>query len=184
MYSRGFLKASLANNSLSRTSFSIPQKFSSLNKYGVRGFTDAKPETLVLTFAVPHEVFVNQEEVHSVRVPGVSGEFGILPNHVPTISQLKPGVVGIIKKEKDGRLKPEEEYFVSGGFAFVHRDSTCSVNAIEAVPLSHLDPDAAKAGFQKYQQAVISAGNEEDKTKAMVGLEVHQAMCAALKIGA
>jgi F0F1-type ATP synthase epsilon subunit len=71
-----------------------------------------------------------------VRVPGLSGEFGILKDHVPTISQLKPGkirlyskfihyfivgVVGIVKKDKEGRLLPEEEYFVSGGFAFVHR---------------------------------------------------------------
>jgi hypothetical protein len=48
--------------------------------------------------------------------------------------------------------------------------------------LGYLDADAAKAGYQKYAQAVIGAPNEEDKAKAMVGLEVHQAMCAALKV--
>jgi hypothetical protein len=47
-----------------------------------------------------------------------------------------------------------------------------------------LDPELAKAGYQKYSSAMVTAPNEEEKTKAMVGLEVHQAMCAALKVSA
>jgi hypothetical protein len=30
-------------------------------------------------------------------------------------------VVGVVRKDKEGRLLPEEEYFVSGGWAFVHK---------------------------------------------------------------
>ena len=32
-------------------------------------------------------------EVESVQLPGVAGEFGVLPGHVPLLAALKPGVV-------------------------------------------------------------------------------------------
>ena len=32
-------------------------------------------------------------EVESVQLPGASGEFGILPGHIPLLAALKPGVV-------------------------------------------------------------------------------------------
>lgn len=45
-----------------------------------------------------------------VDVPTFSGSFGILPNHVPTLAVLKPGVVTVY--EADGNKK---EVFVSSG---------------------------------------------------------------------
>lgn len=61
-----------------------------------------------------------------VIVPAASGLMGILPSHAPTVAQLRPGVVEV--HEKDDK----ESYFVSSGFAFVHKDRT-DVCAIEAV---------------------------------------------------
>jgi F-type H+-transporting ATPase subunit delta len=34
--------------------------------------------------------------VERVDLPAVSGEMGVLSNHVPTIQQLKPGVVDVL----------------------------------------------------------------------------------------
>jgi F-type H+-transporting ATPase subunit delta len=49
-----------------------------------------------------------------VILPGVSGMFGIKANHVPTVAQLKPGVVEL-------HSGPDvSKFFISGGFAFVH----------------------------------------------------------------
>ena len=59
-----------------------------------------------------------------VLVPATTGDFGILPGHVPTVSQLRPGVVSVHVNDKDVK-----KYFVSGGFAFVHADSTADVSA-------------------------------------------------------
>lgn len=61
-----------------------------------------------------------------VIVPASSGLMGILPSHAPTVAQLRSGVVEV----HDGGEK--ESYFVSSGFAFVHKDRT-DVCAVEAV---------------------------------------------------
>lgn len=42
--------------------------------------------------------------------------FALLKQHVPRIAELKPGVVTV--KFLDGK---EDSYFVSGGFAFMHK---------------------------------------------------------------
>lgn len=56
---------------------------------------------------------------------------GILPNHAPTVAQLRSGVVEV----HDGEEK--ESYFVSSGFAFVHKDRTdvCAVEAVKVSPV-------------------------------------------------
>ena len=34
-------------------------------------------------------------QVDQVSIPATSGEFGVLPGHVPTVAQLKPGVLAV-----------------------------------------------------------------------------------------
>ncbi len=41
--------------------------------------------------------------VKQVDIPGITGAFGILPEHVPTIANLRPGVVAVT--EEDGSVK-------------------------------------------------------------------------------
>ena len=77
-------------------------------------------------------------------VPALTGDFGVMPGHVPTIAQLRPGVV-TVHKTLDKEI---EKYFVSSGFAFVHADSSTDVCAIEAVKLEDLDPEAVRSGLQ------------------------------------
>ena len=38
--------------------------------------------------------------VKQVDVPSTTGSFGILPNHVPSIAVLKPGVVNVYESDK------------------------------------------------------------------------------------
>lgn len=53
-------------------------------------------------------------DVNSVTVPGMAGEFQVLPNHVPLISSLVQGRL-VYETVSDGR----KEMTVSGGFAEV-----------------------------------------------------------------
>lgn len=41
------------------------------------------------------QTFYNQADVQQVNVPGVDGDFGILANHVPLLTVLRPGVVAV-----------------------------------------------------------------------------------------
>lgn len=47
-------------------------------------------------------------QVDMVLVPAVTGDFGAMPGHVPTVAQLRPGVV-TVHKEMDKDVK---KYFV------------------------------------------------------------------------
>ena len=81
--------------------------------------TEAAPATtMTLNFVLPHEAVYKGAAVDSVIIPAIDGEYGVTVDHVPTVSQLKPGVLQII--HQDGET---EKYFVAGGFAFTHPNS-------------------------------------------------------------
>lgn len=137
------------------------------------------PDKLQLNFFVPHETVCQGESVDLVLMPAVTGDFGVMPGHVPTVAQLRPGVV-TVHKELD---KDVQKYFVSGGFAFVHPDSSADVCAVEAVPLSDLDGESVRAGLAEYTAKLASVqakGDDYEIAAAQVGVEVYSAMNAAL----
>ena len=90
------------------------------------------------------QALLSLAQVDLVLLPAVTGDFGVMPGHVPTVAQLRPGVV-TVHHELD---KAIEKFFVSSGFAFVHADSSTDVCAVEAVKLEDLDPEAVRAGLQ------------------------------------
>jgi F-type H+-transporting ATPase subunit delta len=72
---------------------------------------------------------------------------GVLANHVPSIEQLKPGLVEII--EESGGSK---QFFLSGGFAVVQPGSQLSINAVESYPLEDFSADVGDLwGIRKAQ---------------------------------
>ena len=60
---------------------------------------DQQATALALTVATPAGMQLDLS-VESVQLPGVNGEFGVLPNHVELLAALRPGVV---RYRKDGR---------------------------------------------------------------------------------
>lgn len=87
-------------------------------------------------------------QFEQVTLPGVEGYFGVKATHVPTIAQLKPGVVEL----HDGT--DVSKYFISGGYAFVHANSTADICVLEAAPLDQFDGAAVKSALT----AASSAG--------------------------
>lgn len=53
---------------------------------------DQQATALALTVATPAGMQLDLS-VESVQLPGVNGEFGVLPNHVELLAALRPGVV-------------------------------------------------------------------------------------------
>jgi F-type H+-transporting ATPase subunit delta len=102
---------------LSRSALSIARRTAA------RTFSDAAPSTgsVKLNFSLPHESIYSGASVYSVIIPGSAGEYGVTANHVPYVAQLKPGVLQILHEE--GTTEPEK-YFVAGGYALTHEDSS------------------------------------------------------------
>lgn len=112
-------------------------------------------------------------------LPAISGDFGVMPGHVPTMAQLRPGVVSV-HKELDKDIK---KYFISGGFAFVHEDSTTDVCVVEAAELEQFDKEAVKAGLAEYTAklgSIQSKGDDYEIAAAQIGVDVYSALDAAV----
>lgn len=88
-------------------------------------------------------------QLEQVLLPGVEGYFGVKANHVPIIAQLKPGVVEL----HDGT--EITKFFVSGGFAFVHPNSTTDICVLEAATLDQFDTTAVKTALQVRGKVVV-----------------------------
>ena len=57
----------------------------------------------------PEKSFLVKDDVSEVVVPAFEGEMGILKDHIPIISFLKPGIIKILSKSGD------ENYYVEDG---------------------------------------------------------------------
>merc|ERR1711934_845057 len=115
------------------------------------------------TFGGPNAVFYNAAAVKQVDVPSFSGSFGILPNHVPALAVLKPGVVTVY--EDDGSTK---KFFVSSGSVTVNEDASVQILAEEAHALDTLDANEAKTALQEAQAKANAASTDEAKAEAQI----------------
>src|SRR5688572_28821444 len=101
---------------------------------------------------------------------------GVLANHVPSIEQLKPGLVEII--EESGGSK---QFFLSGGFAVVQPGSQLSINAVEAYPMEDFSAEAVRNQITEAQKIAGGSGSEQDIAEAKIELEVGCTVHAAGK---
>ncbi|MBA3765930.1 MAG: F0F1 ATP synthase subunit epsilon [Acidobacteria bacterium] len=108
---------------------------------------------------------VLSETVDGVQIPGLNGELGILPGHVPLISQLQTGVLTYTQGGATHRLH------VSGGFVEVNADR---VSVLAEVAEHPEEIDAARARLaREHAEKSLSAwsGTEEDFEVARARLE-------------
>ncbi|XP_030288852.1 ATP synthase F(1) complex subunit delta, mitochondrial [Sparus aurata] len=127
------------------------------------------------TFASPTQVYFKEASVKQVDVPTLTGAFGILPAHVPTLQVLRPGVVTVFND--DGSAV---KYFVSSGSVTVNADSSVQLLAEEAVPLDHLDVAAAKANLEKAQSDLAGTSDEAARAEVQISIEANEAILKAL----
>ncbi|KKZ59158.1 ATP synthase subunit delta, mitochondrial [[Emmonsia] crescens] len=132
-----------------------------------RGYADAVADKIKLSLVLPHQSIYKSTDVVQVNLPAESGVMGVLANHVPSIEQLKPGLVEII--EESGGTK---QFFLSGGFAIVQPDSQLSINAVEGFPLDQFSAEAVRSQIAEAQKIASGGGSEQDIAEAKIELEV------------
>ncbi|KAL4866836.1 hypothetical protein BDV12DRAFT_187151 [Aspergillus spectabilis] len=132
-----------------------------------RGYAEAVSDKIKLSLVLPHQTIFRSTDVVQVNIPAESGEMGVLANHVPSIEQLKPGLVEIV--EEGGASK---KFFLSGGFAVVQPDSQLSINAVEGYPLEEFSVENVRSQIAEAQKIASGSGSEQDIAEAKVELEL------------
>uniref|UniRef100_A0A2R9CM86 ATP synthase F(1) complex subunit delta, mitochondrial n=1 Tax=Pan paniscus TaxID=9597 RepID=A0A2R9CM86_PANPA len=126
--------------------------------------------------SAPPLVFFNGANVRQVDVPTLTGAFGILAAHVPTLQVLRPGLV--VVHAEDGTTS---KYFVSSGSIAVNADSSVQLLAEEAVTLDMLDLGAAKANLEKAQAELVGTADEATRAEIQIRIEANEALVKALE---
>jgi len=120
--------------------------------------------TLRLEIVTP-EAKAYSEDVDMVVVPGTEGELGILPQHVPLLTAIKPGELRVLK---DG-----QETFLAVGEGFVEvTQERVIVLTDMALDDTQIDEATAQAEFDKAQEALKSQRlSDEEHVTVQASLE-------------
>jgi F-type H+-transporting ATPase subunit epsilon len=122
---------------------------------------------------VSPEKLLLSERVDMVVVPGEEGNFGVLVQHAPLISAVRPGVIDV---HNGGKVT--EQIFVAGGFAEV-TPARCTVLAEQAVPIAEIDRSAAEQQLKDAQEDVADAKDDAERLAAEKQVIVAEAMIRA-----
>ena len=115
-------------------------------------------------------------EAKFVALPGEAGELGILPQHTPLITRIKPGAVRI-ERADNGQ---EEFVFVAGGILEV-QPHCVTVLADTAIRGHDLDEAKANEAKKLAEEAMKTAKSDIDFARAQSEFAVMAAQLAAIQ---
>ena len=122
----------------------------------------------------PERLLVSRP-VEMVVVPGVEGDFGVLPGHAPLISEVRPGVIAVFEGGK-----VEERIFVAGGFAEVTAER-CTVLAEQALPIGEIDRGGVEADLKDAREDLADAKSDQERAAAEAAIAVAEAKITAVE---
>ncbi len=113
------------------------------------------------------ERIVFKEEIDQITLPTKEGEITILPNHIPLVAVLVPGMATLIKNGVESYVA------VSGGFIEVRPGSRVIVLADTAERAEELDLKKIEEAHARAVQALTEKRHADDVSFAdvAVGLE-------------
>ena len=106
-------------------------------------------------------------EAEMVIAPGEAGELGILPQHAPLLTRIKPGTVKVKLVGKD----EEEVIYVSGGILEV-QPRALTILADTSIRARDLDEAKVLAAKQAAEEALTNRATGQDR--ALVVAELAQ----------
>ncbi|KAL6569258.1 hypothetical protein OROMI_013772 [Orobanche minor] len=140
-------------------------------------FMQPRPYTaskLTVNMASKYSAWFSNKQVDMVIVPAVTGQMGILPGQVSSITELKPGLLSIHEGNE------VSNYFISSGFAFVHSNSIADVITVEAAPIEHVDPASVRELLAEFTGKLNTLSTGMDKIEARVAVDVLSALNSSL----
>jgi F-type H+-transporting ATPase subunit epsilon len=125
----------------------------------------------------PERLLLSQP-VEMVVLPGVEGDFGVLPGHAPFVSTIRPGVIAVFE---GGQVT--ERLFVAGGFAEVTPER-CTVLAEETLPVAQLDRAALESDIRNAGDDLRDAKDDAERAAAEARIALAEAKIAAMETSA
>lgn len=114
------------------------------------------------------------EEVDMVVVPGAEGDFGVIAEHSPVISTVRPGTITVFQGNS-----VSERIFIAGGFAEVTAER-CTVLAEEAERLDEIDRSAVEGQMRELREDLSAADSDEERGLIEARIAVAEAKIEAL----
>jgi F-type H+-transporting ATPase subunit epsilon len=115
-------------------------------------------------------------EAERVIAPGEAGELGILPEHTPLLTRIKPGTVRILQPG----VAEEEVIYVSGGMMEVQPDRV-TVLADTSVRAHDLDEAKAMEAERLAKEAISNRTGKMEIAKAQAEFAQAAAQLAAIR---
>ena len=112
-------------------------------------------------------------EVDMVVIPGAEGDFGVLPEHAPLMSLLRPGVISVYLGDRIDR-----QLFVDGGFAEVNPQG-CTVLAERAQPLDEITAEMARQELRDAEEDLADAKTDHERERVSRLVEIARAKVEA-----
>jgi F-type H+-transporting ATPase subunit epsilon len=116
---------------------------------------------------------VHSGEVDEVIVPGDDGEFGVLADHAPFVSTLKPGILTVRSGSEQKRL------YVRDGFAEVNPKGL-TVLAEVAVPVEEVSASDMASEIEEAERALAEAKEGSERDQAARRVEQMKGVAAQL----
>ncbi|MBI5388609.1 MAG: F0F1 ATP synthase subunit epsilon [Verrucomicrobia bacterium] len=118
--------------------------------------------TLKLEIVTP-EGTAYSEDVEMVTLPGVEGEMGIYPMHVPLMTQVVPGEIGVRKAGQD--------FFLAVGEGFVEvTDDRVSILTDMAIKAENIDEVKAEEARKRAEARLCEKLSEEEAAVVQAAL--------------
>ncbi len=112
----------------------------------------------------PEQSFLVKEDVVEVVVPAFEGEMGILKDHIPIISFLKPGILTVISKSS------EDKYYLEDGIV-EFKENNLSILTSFIVKTTEFEKDKLNDFIQEAEKE-INDPNINDQKKYLIDQKI------------
>ncbi|MBE7412135.1 MAG: ATP synthase F1 subunit epsilon [Leptospiraceae bacterium] len=123
-------------------------------------------DKISLTVISPEKILYTGE-ANSLKIPGIDGYFGVLPNHASMISELDIGIMEVNSSDQKIQM------VIEGGFVEV-KTNLVSVLTGGGDLRERIDLHKAKSDLEKWEKAPMSPERSLALKKAKTRIAIHE----------
>ena len=113
----------------------------------------------------PEKSFLVKDDVKEVVVPAFEGEMGILKDHIPIISFLKPGIMTVLTNNS------EEKFYIEDGI-LEFKDNSLSILTSSVIKYNEIDRVYIEKSIQEAEEN-LSKSEINDQQKFLISQKIN-----------